>query len=139
MKNGEFRQLPTFDMICAKLERMETCVEAQGNVIEHLLQQVQERQFEVAFLMSIIQVTKPTSMVAGPDGKIPVERKSAAQIYAEGGRDAIVKRMQAAIQKLQDEANGEGVHAPEGASQESPDTTKDTTGPIVTFPHRTTH
>lgn len=126
MSEKDFRSLPTFDALCRRLEAAESCLAAQGNCIEYLINQLQEREYEVTFLMNICHVVVPTSKIAGADGKLPAIRKAARDVYMEQGRAAIVEMFRARAAQEAAE-HGEGVSAPEGASQERP-------GPTLVVP-----
>jgi hypothetical protein len=136
----EFKPLPTFDAICKRLDEMENCVAAQGNVIEYLLNELQEREFEVTFLMNISSVVIPTSKIAGADGKLPAIRKSAREIYQEEGRAKVVALFQA---KAKAELDAENLSPSADAPQESPaaaDERKDEAAPLdFTVPGKVTH
>lgn len=124
--NGHFKSLPTFDAICRRLNEMESCVAAQGNVIEYLLTELQEREYEITFLMNLSHVSIPTSKIAGADGKIPVIRKSARDVYKEGARALIVEMFRARAQAEQDAQN---LSSAADAPQESTPATEDRKDP----------
>lgn len=109
--NGAFKSLPTFDKICERLAEAEKCIAAQGEIILEQQAELQERQLEIAFLMTLIHVTVPTSTIAdGVTGKVPVERQSAAQVYFREGRAAMLKKFQ----------HAQNLATARDASQESP-------------------
>lgn len=136
--------LPDPRTMHAQLQELQTCVSAQGNVIDYLLSELQERQLEVAFLMSLIKVSAPTSKIAGVDGKIPTVSKFAAEVYAMGGRATMLKKLEEhQRQQVEAEAHGKGLSSEQGPSEESSqaDGQADSSGPIVgplTLP-RVTH
>ena len=140
--NGAFKSLLTFDAICARQTELAACVEAQGNVIDVLIGEVQEREMEIAFLMSLIHVVIPTSTIAGANGKLPAIRKPAAQVWNEEGRAKMIAMFQARAKAEQDAQN---LSPSADASQESPAPTangEDHTAPApvdFTIPGKVTH
>lgn len=100
--NGAFKSMPTFETLAKRLSELEVAHVAQGELINYLLEEIQEREFEVCFLMNISQVVIPTSKIADANGKIPAIRKLAKQVYDEGGRDQIVAAFDARQKALRD-------------------------------------
>lgn len=112
------QSLPTFDEVCRRLADMEQCVAAQGEMLLHLMQEMQEREYELTFLMNISFVTVPTSKIADASGKIPAVKRSARDVYMESGRAAVMAMFQARAKAEQDAQNlSQAADAP----QESPE------------------
>ena len=138
----EFKTLPTFDRICARLDEAEKCIGAQGEMILHLMNELMEREYEVTFLMNICHVVIPTSKIADANGKVPAIRKSARDVYTEEGRAKIMAMFQA---KAQAERDAENLPSSADAPQESPAPTdngkaEDAPAPIdFTVPGKVTH
>lgn len=118
MTDRVFKSLPTFDVICERLAEMETCVAAQGNVLNFVVNELQEREMEVAFLMSLINVVIPQSNIADHTGKIPAIRKPAAQVWNEEGRAKFLAMFQA---KAKAELDAESLPTTGDAPRESAD------------------
>lgn len=104
---GEFKSLknaspPTLDQIAARVFQMHNEVRALADIVGQRLaemerkilennaltdQVLEEMSLQIAFLMSQIRFRiAPQGAIAGPDGKVPVEIKTASQAYADGGR-----------------------------------------------------
>ena len=110
MMSNSFRsfQPPTLEQLGHKLLAVHTelrqLTEAVGVRFVQLEQQIQdnnaltdhaldEMSLQIAFLMSRITITRPLHAgLAGPDGKIPVETKTASQVYMESGRAQILAK-----------------------------------------------
>lgn len=139
---SEFKQLPTFDVICARLSDAERCIAAQGELLLELMQQIREREYEITFLMNISYVTIPTSTIADANGKVPATRKSARDVYMEQGRAKIVAMFEARAKAEQD-AQGlqEAIRNTDtGAQGSQGSTTADDVGPIdFRIPGKVTH
>ena len=59
-------------------------------------QALEELALQIAFLMQTIRVVKPANGgIAGPDGKVPMEVKTASQIYQESGRQKLLDQIEA--------------------------------------------
>lgn len=135
--NGAFKSMPTFETLVKRLEELESCVGAQGEIINYLLNEVQEREFEITFLMNISSVVIPTSKVAGLDGKIPAIRKLAKQAYEETGRAVVVAAFEARQKAERDAENlSQAVREGTAASQESPEAAE---GSPALTPGKVTH
>jgi hypothetical protein len=139
--NGEFKQLPTFDALCRRLAEMEQCVGARGEMMLELMQQAREREMEIAFLMSIVNVIIPTSKIAGADGKIPAIRRLARDLWVEEGRAKTLAVFEARAKAEQDEQNlQEAVRQHGPASEEPAQAAEDRTSTIpFTLPGKVTH
>lgn len=132
-----FKQLPTFERICARLDEAEKCIGAQGEMFLHLMNELMEREYEVTFLMNICHVVIPTSKIADANGKIPATRRAAREVYMEQGRAQVVAMFEA---KAKTEQDAQNLHATDRPSEESPEGAPAEEPPIVSpFDPRTKH
>lgn len=135
-----FKSLPTFDSLCERLADAEKCIAAQGEIILELLQAMQEREYEITFLMNISTVVIPTSKIADANGKVPAIRKSAKQLYEEEGRAKVAAAFAARAKAEQDAKNLSSARDASQKPSNSPEDGTATDSPIeFTIPGRTTH
>ena len=77
-------------------------------------QALEELALQIAFLMQTIRVVKPANGgIAGPDGKVPMEVKTASQIYQETGRAKLLEQIEA-VKRAQ------GIPPAESPTEDSP-------------------
>lgn len=112
-----FKSLPTFDAICARLDEAERCIAAQGEIILAQQVELQEREYEITFLMNISSVVIPQSNIAGADGKIPAIRRSARDIYMQEGRAKVVALFEQRAKAIADAENLPQTDSPEAVPQ----------------------
>ena len=80
--HNELRQLGA--AVGETVANLEHSVQENNKVTDQVLE---EMSLQIAFLMSQIRFRTPLhGGIAGPDGKVPVEVKTASQAYMDGGR-----------------------------------------------------
>ena len=116
-----FKSLPTVARLMDMYAELEGRVAESAQITDLVLEEVQLR---IIFLMQTIRITRQLhGGIAGPDGKVPSETKTAYQVYMEVGRDKLV----AERQKAYDDAarlQAEQAAAPASAGETSGDTTE---------------
>ena len=110
---------PTVAAIMDAFIALEKRVEESSQITDMVLDELQLR---VIFLMNTIRITRKLhGGLAGPDGTVPTETKTAFQVYMEVGRAALIKERDAHAARVQAEsATNEA--AANGATHEGEDT-----------------
>ena len=121
MSGTEFKSMPTVARLMDMFLELEGRVAESSQITDLVLEELQLR---IIFLMQTIRITRQLhGGIAGPDGKVPSETKTAYQVYMEVGRDKLV----AERQKAYDDAarlQAEQAAAPASAGETSGDTTE---------------
>ena len=115
---------PTLEQIAGRVFQLHNEVRALADIVSQRLadlekkilennaltdQVLEEMSLQIAFLMSQIRFRTPLhGGLAGPDGKVPVEVKTASQAYMEGGRAKL-------LAVREDFKRAQGLSAAEGA------------------------
>lgn len=125
-----FRTVPTLKELAVQIAKVHNevrvlangCGETIANM-EHNIRQnngltdsvLEELTLQVGFLMNMLAVRTPAnSGIAGPDGKVAVETKKAAQVYQEQ-RPALIAARKALQERMQGAEGLPSTEAPEGA------------------------
>lgn len=136
--NGAFKSMPTFETLVEQIEKLWIAHTAQAKLIDYLLNEVQEREYEITFLMNISQVVVPTSKIADANGKIPAVRKLAKQVYEESGREKIVEAFEAR-QRAEIAAHAKDLPPSDRAPEESAQDAPESQAPIAFPTGKVTH
>lgn len=105
------KSLPTLDKVAERVallhKMLSELAQAMGTEVAQLNATIKqntditdevlrEMGLQITFLMQTIRVSKPLhGGIAGADGKVPMEVKTASQIYQESGRDKLLAQIEA--------------------------------------------
>lgn len=108
---SEFKSIPTLEKLAERVALLHKAqvdlAQAMGNEIAELTAMIKqnteitdevlrEMGLQITFLMQTIRVTRPLhGGIAGADGKVPVEVKTASQLYQESGRQKLIDQIEA--------------------------------------------
>ena len=110
---------PTMQMVMDALIDLERRVQESAEITDMVLEELQLR---VIFLMNTIRITRQLQGgIAGPDGKVPSETKTAFQVYMEIGRAKLIEERAKHAASLQAAADAEAAQS-NGATHAGEDT-----------------
>ena len=111
---------PTVAAIMDAFIDLEKRVQENAEITDLVLEELQLR---VIFLMNTIRITRTLQGgLAGPDGKVPTETKTAFQVYLEVGRAKLIEEREKHAASLQAAADAESVGTANGSTREGEDT-----------------
>ena len=99
----------------ARIRELEQAVKENNAITDQVIRDLQS---QMEFIMTLVRVPLARhGAIAGPDGKVPVEIKTALELYLEG-RKAIQERDCAKGLSATETAQRNGAAAPEGSDED---------------------